>query len=299
MKYSKRPLLLPEQLDLLSERGLIVGNRGDAESFLSRVNYYRFSAYCPPFEQRRHQFLPNVRFEQVRDLYELDRRLRLLVMEAIEPIEISIRTAAAYRMSCRYGPFAHSDASNLRPTFDHAGWMRDVLSETERSRETFVSHFRSRYEEYPQLPIWAAVEIMSFGSLSKLYGGLQNEDRRELAARFGLHPSVLGSWLHTLVYIRNICAHHARLWNRELAIAPRLPDKDERWRSLAPAHAKRISSVLFLMNALMTRLPGGAAAAKGWRMRIETLLAENPGVARFEGAMGLPPGWTESSLWRR
>lgn len=298
MKYAKRPLLLPEQLDLLSERGLVVANRGEAEAFLSRVNYYRFSAYCPPFELTRHRFLPDVRFEQVRDLYELDRRLRLLVMEAIEPIEISIRTAASYRLSSRYGPFAHSDAKNLRATFDHASWMRDVLSETERSRETFVSHFRSRYEEYPQLPIWAAVEIMSFGSLSKLYGGLQSEDRRDLAARFGLHPGVLGSWLHTLVYIRNICAHHARLWNRELAIAPRLPDKDERWHVLAPFHVKRISSVLFLMNALLTRLPGGEAAATGWRKRIEALLAENPGLGRFEEAMGLPAGWTSLPLWR-
>lgn len=138
----------------------------------------------------------------------------------------------------------------------------------------------------------------AFGSLSKLYGGLLNDDKRDIAGRFGIHPGVMGSWLHTLVYVRNICAHHARLWNRELAIAPRLPDKDPCWQTLGAAHPKRLASILFLLNALLTRLPSSEAAAADWRRRVEDLLAMDPGVPRFHESMGLPPDWTRHPLWR-
>lgn len=297
VKYTKKPLTFSEQIDLLASRGLIVGNRGEAEAFLGRVNYYRFSAYCIPFEKERHAFLPGTKFEQVHGLYELDRRLRLLIMEAIEPVEIATRTFMAYRLSHQYGPFAHSESKNFKPEFEHATWISDVLTETDRSKETFVSHFMATYDEYPQLPIWAAVEIMSFGSLSKLFSGLLGDDKREIAGKFGMHPRVLGSWLHTLVYVRNTCAHHARLWNRELAIAPRLPNKDPRWRALDPAHSKRLASVLFLLNSLTSKLPAGQPAVADWRSRVEAVLASDPGVPRFHECMGLPADWTKHPLW--
>lgn len=297
MKYTKRPLNFHEQIELLASRGLVIKNPAEAVAFLNQVNYYRLSAYRLPFENAPHSFTPGTRFEQIRGLYGLDRKLRLLIMEAIECIEIAARTAVAYRISHRYGPFAHAEVKNLNPTFNHATWMTDVLTETDRSKETFISHFKAQYEEYPQLPIWAALEIMSFGSLSKLFGGLVNDDKREIAGKFGLHPGVMGSWLHTLVYVRNICAHHARLWNRELAIAPRLPDKDPNWKTLHPAHSKRLASILFLLNSLMTKLPSGQTAAADWRSRVEALLATDPGIPRFHEAMGLPAGWTKHPLW--
>lgn len=219
-------------------------------------------------------------------------------MEAIEPVEIAARTAVVDRLSRRCGAFAHAQPGNFKPTFSHGPWLADVLKETERSKETFVSHFKARYEEYPLLPIWAAVEIMSFGLLSKLFSGLLTADKAEIARPFGLHPGVLGSWLHTLVYVRNICAHHARLWNRELAIAPRLPDKDERWQSLHPAHPKRLASVLYLLNSLLTKLPAGRTFVSGWRGRVEALMAQGPDVPRFHESMGLPQDWPAHPLWR-
>lgn len=297
MKYAKKSLAFHEQIELLASRGLIVGNQVEAETFLSQVNYYRFSAYCIPFEKVRHSFLPDTHFEQIRDLYELDRKLRLLIMEAIEPVEIATRTAVAYRLSHRYSPFAHAEPKNFRPEFDHATWIKEVLTETDRSKETFVSHFKAQYDEYPQLPIWAAVEITSFGSLSKLFAGLLGDDKREIAGKFSLHHRVLGSWLHTLVYVRNICAHHARLWNRELAIAPKLPDKDLNWQTLNPEHSKRLASVLFLLNSLMSKLPPSQPVVADWRGRVEVLLAADPGVPRFYDSIGLPANWTKHPLW--
>ena len=143
MKYSKRPLNFREQVELLVSRGLVIENPTEAEAFLNRVNYYRLSAYRLPFENAPHTFAPGTRFEHIRDLYVLDHKLRLLIMEAIESIEIATRTAVAYRISHQYGPFAHAEIKNLKPTFDHADWMTEVLKETDRSKETFVSHFKA------------------------------------------------------------------------------------------------------------------------------------------------------------
>lgn len=297
MKYAKLPLVFSKQLDLLASRGLTIGGRAEAVAFLSRVNYYRLSAYCIPFEQARHAFLPGAKFEQVQALYELDRKLRQRVMEAVEIIEVATRTALAYHLSQRYGPFAHSAVANFRDPAKHAEWMAEVLKETGRSRETFVSHFKATYDEYPQLPIWAAVEIMSFGSLSKLFAELQEADKTEIAKTFGLHRQVFVSWLHTLVYIRNICAHHARLWNRELAIAPKLPKWDRPWKGLDPAHARRMSRVLFLLSDLMGKLRAQDGAAEVWRKSVEQVLETEPGICGFLEDMGLPTNWTQHPLW--
>lgn len=297
MKYDKVPLEYSAQLDLLAGRGLVIANRVEAEAFLSRVNYYRLSAYCIPFERPRHAFQSGTKFEHIQALYELDRRLRQQVMEAIEVVEVATRTTMAYHLSHRYGPFAHSTAATFRDPKKHADWMTEVLKETGRSRETFVSHFKATYDEFPQLPIWAAVEIMSFGSLSKLYAELGEGDQTAIAKTFGLHRRVFESWLHTLVYVRNICAHHARLWNRELAIAPKLPKWDQAWKGLDPAHAKRMSRVLFLLSELIGRLRAKDGTAHDWRGGVERVLAAEPGVPGFLAAMGLTVDWTKHSLW--
>src|SRR4029079_16719237 len=97
----------------------------------------------------------------------------------------------------------------------------------------FVQHFRATYDEFPDLPIWAAAETMTFGSMFTLYKMSHRSVQTSVASRFDLREPVMFSWLQTLNYIRNVCAHHARLWNRELAIKPKLPERDRRW--FAPA----------------------------------------------------------------
>ena len=219
----------------------------------------------------------------------------MLVVEIIEPIEVSLRTSIAYHLAHQAGAFAHKEAKSFRPEFQHADWLEDILTETQRSQEVFVKHFKDNYEEYPHLPVWTAVEIMSFGSLSKLFSGLPMADKQVIASQYGIKAPVLKSWLHTLVYIRNLCAHHARLWNRELGIAPMLPDKDPRWNF---RHRKRLVSALHLLNWLVSRVPRREAVAADWRRRVETLLEADPGVPRFLEAMGLEVGWEKHALWR-
>ena len=186
-KYTKPSLTYSQQVELLKSRGLIVKDHVAAERCLKQVSYYRLSAYCLPFEVTRHQFKPHVTFEQIARLYEFDRRLRFLIDEALEILEITVRALTSHAMAQKYGPFFHEQALNFYQNFDHATWITKVHEEAARSKEIFIEHYKSKYEGFPALPIWVAVEIMSFSSISLLIYNLKKEDEKILVIQFGSH----------------------------------------------------------------------------------------------------------------
>lgn len=293
-QYNKPPLTHARQVVLLETRGLIISDKRKAEQFLSQVNYYRFSAYCLPFEVTRHQFEPGVQFEQIQQLYEFDRRLRFLIDEALEVIEISFRTALSYFLSHQYDPFVHEDPSKFYSGFDHSTWIAKVHEEIGRSKETFINHYKNTYDGFPRLPLWMAVEVMSFGALSQLYSCLFRADQIAIAKTTGLHSAVLHSWLHTFTYVRNICAHHSRIWNRELAIAMVVP-KGKEWVGI---NAKRVGSVVFAINTFLKNLPLDPTIQKDWHDEMDELLNRPAPVGNFYHAMGLPEDFQDHDLWK-
>jgi abortive infection bacteriophage resistance protein len=178
-------------VDKLVARGLVVGDRPAAEEFLSHVNCYRLSAYYRPFYVSPEVFAPGTTFEQLRAIYEFDRELRHLVGRALETIEVSLRTSIAYQVGSAYGAFGHVDPSNFWDEFvtgtvtaplSYARRHDDVLKETTRSKEEFVRHFREKYMEFPNLPVWTAVELMSMGTLSVMYYGLKTKEKRGIGS---------------------------------------------------------------------------------------------------------------------
>ena len=293
-KYNKPPLSCGKQIELLIGRGLLVSDREKAEKFLNQVNYYRLSAYCLPFEIKRHQFHSDVTFERIQELYEFDRRLRFLIDEALEIVEISIRTAVSYYLANKYGPFAHEEDKIFFDKKRHSEWLVKTHEETDRSKETFIEHYKNKYEGFPQIPIWMAVEVMSFGALSQLYHNLLRPDQIAIAKRIGYHSSVLYSWLHTFTYIRNICAHHSRIWNRQLSIAMVVPKKDY-WYNM---NTKRIGSVIFAINNLMSKLLIEKEIRMDWQDKIKDLLDNPVDISKFYEVMGLSENWEDSLLWK-
>ncbi len=231
--YGKPWLSVADQVSKLEARGLQVNDRNDAESFLRHVNYYRFAGYCLAFEQPRHSFPAGVTFEQVKSAYKFDAQLRDLFTDALELIEIDLCTSVAHSFGKKYGAFGHTLAANFHSRFDfnttHAHWLSKLHDETTRSRELFVNHFRRKYVEFPDLPIWAATEVMSFGGLSRMVGALHKHDRQAIAQEYGVAAKVLSSATHHFAYVRNLCAHHSRLWDRVWSIKPDLP-RDAIWR---------------------------------------------------------------------
>ena len=303
MKYTKPALSFQQQAQRLIERGLLVSNPTQLADHLSQVNYYRLSAYWYPFkrvdpETGTETFAPGTSFEMIWQRYTFDRELRLLVMGAIEHIEVALlHTRMVEQFTLLHGPFGYADLKNFNPKFNVVSHRRLIseLNESEKhSKEKFIGRFRGKYTSEPYLPLWVAAEIMTFGQLFTFFRFLHRAEQKSLAYQFGLFPPVLESWLFTLNFIRNVCAHHARLWNRELPIRPLLPDErhNPEWHSPAKIDNKRPFAVLTLLQYLLNQLDG----TNHWKDRLENLLAKYPEIPIR--LIGFPSNWRDCPIWK-
>lgn len=303
MKYTKPALSFEQQAQLLIERGLIIESKDELVHHLSMVNYYRLSAYWYPFKKidptdGKERFIPNTTFEMIWGLYSLDRKLRLLIMDAIERVEVAfLRTRMVEHFTLIHGPFGYAEIKNFSPKFNqitHQRLLDEIDALVMRSKEEFVSRFQSKYTNEPRPPLWITAEIMSFGNLFTFYRYLNRSEQQFLAGTFNLYPPVLESWLHTLNFIRNACAHHSRLWNRILPIRPQLPDErhNPEWYRYARIDNRYIFSVLTLLRYLLKFID----VQSDWQIRLEYLLNEYQGIPI--NWMGFPTNWKEIEIWK-
>lgn len=296
--FTKPALPFADQVALLQQRGLVIADPLVAEQKLASISYYRLSAYWYPFRLRDaaglqlSQFEPGTTFESVLALYEFDRELRLLIMDALERVEVAVRTRVTHQLGVAYGPFGHEDPANFHPQFNHVKWIAGLRDETTRSSDAFVGHFQANYAGYPALPIWMTTELISMGSLSFLYKGMTSADKNVVAAAFQLHPKRLQDWLHVLTYVRNVCAHHSRLWNRELSIRPQVMPEPE-WQAPLMPRRDRIFCILLMLRYLLAQTGNGVA----WRDACNALLLPIVANSRWRAAMGMPATWLHHPFW--
>jgi len=222
------------------------------------------------------------------NLYTFDRKLRLLVLDAIEPIEIALRSQVIYHLSHTYGAFGYLDAKNFSHRFNHSSWLIHLDQLIKEATETFIMHYKTKYTSSAHMPLWMALEVVSFGGLSRLFRGLLGSDQQAISKQYGLQDTVLSSWLHMLVYIRNLCAHHARLWNRTLTFKPKLPEKMTAWKGVSNS---RIYSVLAMMQYLLRQINPEYT----WKQRLISLLQDYPEISVT--VMGFPHDWQRRSFW--
>ena len=296
--YSKPALTVGEQVKLLIERGLVCADSSQLERALLAVSYYRFSAYLFPFRSRTEQgkFVPGTTFEKVWSYYRFDRKLRFLVMDAIERVEVAVRSSIVNQFAVQHGVFGYRDAANFAKPLDNVRYQKTLQfidGETTRSNEEFVSHFRASYDSSKGLPLWMAAEVMTFGNLLTFFRLMKMSDKKAVARQFGLTSALMESWLTALNYIRNICAHHGRLWNRHVAVCPLIPEKDPQWHESAyPVNPTRVYSVLTILNAFVKKV----APQSSWKDRLFDLLAGFPDIHRL--SMAIPTGFEKSALWK-
>jgi abortive infection bacteriophage resistance protein len=295
--YPKPPLSLPEQLDRLTTRGMIVASPADAEHALGHLNYYRLRAYWYPFEQDRttHVIQENIRFEDVLHLYQFDHKLRLLFLDALGQIEISLRTQWALHFCLAHGAFAY-----LEPEYSHDveklnANKENFLEELGRSTEQFIKHFRKKYTSHDYPPIWMACEVMSFGLFSRWYKNLSsNLVKERVATCYELDQVVLPSVMEHFVYLRNVCAHHGRLWNRSLVITSKLPKNPPTlYDSLnfASTTLNAIYNSLVLMKHFLYIINPHTT----WHTELRDLL-ETPNINLQ--SMGFPADWQSRPYWQ-
>lgn len=235
--FPKPALTFREQINHMVENGLRVDDAHFAEERLADTNYYRLRGFWLTLEDENGRFREGVSFENIWDTYELDRALRLWLWKVISPIEVKLRTQFAYFTAHYIDPFGYLDEGNFKSAKRHSKSIENFERERDRARRQNVPYVAHNIDRYGQLLVWAAVEVMSFGTLSQLYGNLSpkagaTEGHQgvytSVADAFGMKPVYLKSWMHHLTTIRNIAGHHDRFYNRVIAIRPRLLNRDAR-----------------------------------------------------------------------
>lgn len=294
MNFAKPPLTIAQQVQKLTDRGM-QGDSAQIADRLAAVGYYRLTAYWHPFRQPDRTFAPGTPFSTVWDRYVFDRHLRLLVMDAIERIEVTVRANLALQHSLASRPFAYVQqaASLPRLTPQDFRTFQDIVDrEYQRSQETFVVHFKNTYgDQHANLPVWMATEIMTFGCVLTFFKGCSHDIQRAVARPFDVHHTVFQSWLLALNVIRNTCAHHGRLWNRVLGVKPRLPNTDPAWNQPAPITNDRVFGILTLCKWSLDRI----APQSHWPHRLRALIDRSPHIPIAE--MGFPEQWQDGPIW--
>ncbi len=216
--FNKSFLTINEQINNLKALGMLFKDEEKAKSILENINFYRLSGVWFVFK-KNNKFQNNIYFEDILNIYNFDREFRLHMLNAIERIEISIRNRFITELSGKYGIFAHLDSTIFHNQQRHSFLIGKLTEEFKRSKELFSKHFKTKYkEELP--PLWISAELMTMGQISNWLNNIQaRKDRQSIAKHYNLDEKVLLSFLHNLTVVRNISAHHSRLWNRTLPIS--------------------------------------------------------------------------------
>lgn len=294
MEYTKGPLPFDGQIKHLKSKGLSFADETKALHTLQNISYFRLKSYLKSsmYDRLTGTYKAGATFEQAYELYKFDSRLRKLIIDEMEKIEVSVRIQMACFSAGKSGAFWFADGGNFTNQQQYSEVLNALKSELDRSDDENVLSFRKNYTNaFP--PAWISLEVSSFGTLSRLFKlmapGLA---KRQIAKVYGVSDSVFESWLHSLVYVRNICAHHSRLWNRELRIRPLLPRKTTYPFIITPCRNTRVYYVLCIIRYLLATINPSTT----FPSKLKSLLAEFPQVN--VSAMGFPVGWAKEALWK-
>lgn len=334
--YNKPFLTVQQQVAKLIDNGLDIPDKDEAEKILREIGYYRLSGYWFIFreeddpsqvttrsgkrlEKRKSSFKEGTNFSTVRALYEFDEKLRDKVFEAIRTIEVSLRFEIGHSLG-KTSAFAHCDPSCLSPEFTgmsgnrprdllhadwakskHAKWLTQVEKEETRSSDVFIDHFEENYGR--PLPVWVVTEILTFGTLLELLSGMKQTNRSRIAliyrivdSQFLGDGSSMANWMNHLRYIRNICAHHSRLWNRNMTTQlGTIPNGIPELVHLNQGKARSrvygsIAVIAYLLEKIDPKNP--------WRLEIVQLCEEESLKNGFSlQSMGFPEHWGDLAIW--
>lgn len=278
---AKIPSTINEQIAKMKERGCIFGDEKKARETLKYINYYRISNYFEPFSVSKHRYEDGTTFEKIMQIYEMDRKLRSVLIAALEEIEIALRAAVSNFHALKYGATGYLNPSSFDRSHNHQSFMSRVnhLIECNDERE-FVKHYNSKYGG--KFPLWVVMELFSFGTLAFFYKDMQSADKKALANDYyGCSASELDNWMFCLNELRNYCAHYNRLYGNRFPVLPKTP------RDFEPELSDDVFGYIIVMKQLYHD-------KRNWNERvvkpISRMLKKNSGAARLSD-MGFPENW--------
>jgi abortive infection bacteriophage resistance protein len=296
MKFTKPSLSIDQQISLLQQRGMAIPDAVRATHYLKHISYYRLRAYWLPFEQPApvagdHMFVAGTEFDHVLALYVFDRELRLRVMDA--RIEVSLRANWAHHMAMKHGSHGYLDAALYYDPVRYGKAVASLADDIQHSKDTFIIHYRDKYDDPEMPPVWMAAEIMSMGQLSKWLNNLNGRsDKQAIAKSYGLDAMIFISLAHHLAYVRNICAHHGRLWNRQFTLTLKMPQSPAALKlALSVGSERKVYNTLVMLGYLI----GIVAPGSEWCHNIVDLIDTCPLADPV--AMGFPANWRNLPMW--
>lgn len=332
--YTKKPLSIRNQIVKLKSRGLIVDDEKLAANYLGNISYYRLRAYTYPFqnntdEDSDHAFIRNdIHFKDIIDLYCFDRRLRSLVFNAIEKIEVSVRTKMVQIYGDSTGDshwyqddslfkddsyFIENENGEREEVFKYDDLIFDIENEVDRSNEDFIKHYKSKYNNPELPPAWMTLEVVSMGTLSRIYELLkksievdedkksktkEDSDKFKIAKSYGLNSiDVFENWLHGISNLRNCCAHHSRIWNRRFIVSLKIPTNTDSFfldrETAGKIHKNKLFAYLCAIKYILDIISPG----NDFKTNLFTLIS-NGGKLLSLKDMGFPENWKYLGVWR-
>ena len=221
--------------------------------------------------------------------------MRLILFDALERIEIALRTKLVYYPSIELDQWWFENESNFFSKEFHKESLIEIDKELARTKEIFIKSHYDKYGNEHRPPAYKTLEVISFGCLSKLYSNLNNNitAKNRIARELNLpNHNFLRSWLKTFNTVRNIIAHHSRLWNRNIDFPPKLLYKTEFDFIEEPENENSIyhcmSCILYVLNKV----------SKGHSIkdRLISLIESTDYIDLSE--MGIPDNWKEQDIWK-
>ncbi len=317
MPYTKPYLAVLDQIALIKSRGMGISDDNLAKSHLEKIGYYRLSGYWFPYRKSSSingkmvvsdDFRSDTQFSEIDALYVFDKKLRMLLLDALERIEIALRVQITLQMG-KYSPDAHRNTTHLHPNFwqrtnpitlrsKHVEWLRRHDDAFTNSKEEFVKHFKEKYPgENP--PLWIAAELWDFGAMSVLFSGLNKSDQIDIAAKFQIPTfRIMETWLRSLNVSRNICAHHSRLWNKASAVQPSWPNATQVPDLAHIAGNTHAQTRVYGTACMCAYLLRTINPTSSWRSRFKDLISEFPNSKIISAlALGFTQDWENEKIW--
>lgn len=297
MQYTKVPISIADQISKLSGRGLKISNVTFAEEKLKHISYYRLRAYTYPFQDNTnpdHPFIFPVTFEEIINFYEFDRDLRLFTFNAIERIEIALRSLIVYHYAMTYGSHWFENKTLYRNWGYFTNDISNLDKEIDRSDEEFIKHYKNKYSSPLRPPAWMSLEVATLTTLSKLFQNLTRCPEKKIIARnLGIDYLILENWMHVLSNVRNICAHHSRIYNRTLSQSLTIPSYTygNKWIKNTAIDNSKMYAVLCVAVYLLDRI----IPANNSRNLIYDLFSKYPGINPKR--LNFPDDWKTEPFW--
>lgn len=297
-KYNKTPFNNIECIELLKERGLTIENNDRVSKYLDTIGYYRLSGYMYHLQDKTNdsKFKVDTTFGNIIDLYKFDKALRAIVLEYIERIEICLKSKISNKYSLKYGFFWYLDSKLFADYTVFESIKNEIATTFENPQERFLISFKSKYNDEVFPPSNMALEILTFGKTSKLFKGLADIDlKKEIAKEFGQASSTLASWFVYINNVRNLCAHHSRLWNKKVtADRPIIPKRDiYKFNGSIPSSAD-FNTTFYCIAAIMHRILKSFNPDNSFTAKITDLVGTYDIDVKL---MGFPDDWKTNAIW--